>query len=155
MTDEDSLDYEIGVLTLAPKEKIIGALDWEISQLDKDIEESIMKHSMYDDIPTRLQYFNSENNLLKNRATYHSSEFGLPFGLEEEIRTIENHGITGLNGKYIETIQRFKAMQDELDAMKSNYREALIKYRNWIRDYTFSDSEWWLCAKRGWVISDA
>ena len=124
--------------TLARKENIIGMLDWEISQLDKDIEDSIMEHSMYDDIPTRLQFFNRENNLLKNRATF--NRLPLPFGLEEEIRTIENHGITALNTKYIETIQRFKAMQDHLDAMKSNYRQALIKYRNWIRDYTMEDS---------------
>ena len=129
MTDEE--------YTLAPKEKIIGMLDWEISQLDKDIESMIMQESMYYDIPTRLQFFNRQNNLLKNRATYH--RLPLPFGLEEELRTIENDGITALNTKYIETIQRFKAMQDELDAMKSNYRQALIKYRNWIRDYTLEE----------------
>ena len=129
MTDEE--------YTLAKKENIIGMLDWEISQLDKDIESMMMEESMYYDIPTRLQFFNRQNNLLKNRATYHS--LPLPFGLEEELRTIENHGITGLNTKYIETIQRFKAMQDELDAMKSNYRQALIKYRNWIRDYTLEE----------------
>ena len=125
--------------TLAPKEKIIGMLVWEISQLDKDIESSIMEHQMYDDIPTRLQFFNRENNLLKNRATYH--RLPLPFGLEVERRTVNRDGITALNTKYIETIQRFKAMQDNLEAMKSNYRQALIKYRNWIRDYTLEDLE--------------
>ena len=124
--------------TLAPKEKIIGMLDWEISQLNKEIGDSIIEHSMYDDIPTRLQFFNRENNLLKNRATYH--KLPLPFGLEVERRTVNRDGITALNTKYIETIQRFKAMQDELDAMKSNYKQALVKYRNWIRDYTMEDS---------------
>ena len=124
--------------TLARKENIIGMLDWEISQLDRYIESMVMEESMYDDIPTRLQFFNRENNLLKNRATYH--RLPLPFGLEVERRTVNRDGITDLNTKYIETIQRFKAMQDELDAMKSNYRQALIKYRNWIRDYTLEDS---------------
>ena len=147
MTDEE--------YTLAPKEKIIGALDFEVNQLRRFIESSTIEHSMYDDIPTRLQYFNRENNLLKNRATYHSAKFGLPFGLVEELRTIENHGITGLSRTYIERIQKYKTMQDELDAMKRDYMDALIHYRNWIRDYTFSDSEWWLCVEKGWVISDA
>ena len=124
--------------TLASKYQIIGMLDWEISELDKDIEDSIMEHSMYDDIPTRLQFFNRENNLLKNRATYH--KLPLPFGLEVEIRTVNRDGITTLNKKYIETIRRFLATQDYLDAMKSNYKQALIKYRNWIRDYTMEDS---------------
>ena len=129
MTDEE--------YTLAKKENIIGMLDWEISQLDKDIESMMMEESMYDDIPTRLQFFNRQNKLLKNRATL--NRLPLPFGLEDEKRTIQNYGITTLNNKYIETIQRFKAMQDELDAMKSKYRHALMSYRNWIRDYTLEE----------------
>ena len=130
MTDEE--------ITYPTKQQIMDALDWEISELDKDIETMVMCHEMYDPPPpTRLDYFNDENNRLKKHATL--NRLPLPFGLEDEIRTVQNYGITTLNNKYIETIRRFKAMQDELDAMKSNYRHALISYRNWVRDYTLEE----------------